>query len=251
MSANRPFVLSIAGFDPTAGAGVLTDIKTFEQHRVYGFAITTANTIQTEDQFLSIQWTEIALVLDSIAVLFKSYPITAVKIGIVPSLAYLQEIVLALKRLSPKTRIVWDTVLKSTTDYDFLNIENETVLIEIVKKVDLITPNYHEMLQLSPSETNAENTAKMLSEYCAVLLKGGHHPEELGVDTLYTNKEMTSFLPKKLSLSEKHGSGCVLSSAIASNLTLGHDLITACSLAKDYIETYLQSNPTKLGYHHV
>jgi hydroxymethylpyrimidine/phosphomethylpyrimidine kinase len=51
MSPNRPFVVSIAGFDPTAGAGVLTDIKTFEQHRVYGFAITTANTIQTENHF--------------------------------------------------------------------------------------------------------------------------------------------------------------------------------------------------------
>jgi hydroxymethylpyrimidine/phosphomethylpyrimidine kinase len=144
MSANRPFVLSIAGFDPTAGAGVLTDIKTFEQHRVYGFAITTANTIQTENQFLSIQWTDIAFVLRSIEELFKNYPIKAVKIGIVPSLAYLQEIVLALKRLSPKTSIVWDTVLKSSTEYDFLNIENQTVLVKILKNIDLITPNYHE-----------------------------------------------------------------------------------------------------------
>jgi hydroxymethylpyrimidine/phosphomethylpyrimidine kinase len=73
MSPNRPFVVSIAGFDPTAGSGVLTDIKTFEQH-VYGFAITTANTIQTENQFLSIQWTEIAFVLRSIEELFKTIP---------------------------------------------------------------------------------------------------------------------------------------------------------------------------------
>jgi hydroxymethylpyrimidine/phosphomethylpyrimidine kinase len=122
MSPNRPFVVSIAGFDPTAG-GVLTDIKTFEQHRVYGFAITTANTIQTENQFLSIQWTEIAFVLRSIEELLKNYPIKAVKIGIVPSLAYLQEIVLALKGFRQKTRIVWDTVLKSSTEYDFLNIK--------------------------------------------------------------------------------------------------------------------------------
>jgi hypothetical protein len=58
MSPNSPFVVSIAGFDPS-WSGVLTDIKTFEQHRVYGFAITTANTIQTENQFLAIQWTRI------------------------------------------------------------------------------------------------------------------------------------------------------------------------------------------------
>ncbi|OYX86286.1 MAG: hydroxymethylpyrimidine/phosphomethylpyrimidine kinase, partial [Flavobacteriales bacterium 32-34-25] len=54
MSTNRPFVLSIAGFDPSAGAGVLADIKSFEQHQVYGFAINTANTIQTENEFVAI-----------------------------------------------------------------------------------------------------------------------------------------------------------------------------------------------------
>jgi hydroxymethylpyrimidine/phosphomethylpyrimidine kinase len=91
---------------------------------VYGFAITTANTIQTENQFLSIQWTDI-FVLRSIEELFKNYPIKAVKIGIVPSLAYLQEIVLALKGFR-QNKDVWDTVLKSSTEYDFLNIENQT-----------------------------------------------------------------------------------------------------------------------------
>jgi hydroxymethylpyrimidine/phosphomethylpyrimidine kinase len=118
MSPNRPFVVSIAGFDPTAGAGVLTDIKTFEQHRVYGFAITTANTIQTENQFLSIQWTDIAFVLRSIEELFKLSHKSSEN-WYCSSLAYLQEIVLALKGFRQKTRIVWDTVLKSSTEYDF------------------------------------------------------------------------------------------------------------------------------------
>jgi hydroxymethylpyrimidine/phosphomethylpyrimidine kinase len=96
---------------------------------VYGFAITTANTIQTENQFLSIQWTDIAFVLRSIEELFKNYPIKAVKIGIVPSLAYLQEIVLALKGFRQKTSIVWDTVLKSSTEYDSIS-KNQTVLVK-------------------------------------------------------------------------------------------------------------------------
>jgi hydroxymethylpyrimidine/phosphomethylpyrimidine kinase len=177
--------------------------------------------------------------LRSIEELFKNYPIKAVKIGIVPSLAYLQEIVLALKGFRQKTSIVWDTVLKSSTEYDFLNIENQTVLKNI-KNVDYA---HHEIIQLSPAETNAENIAKMLSA-CAILLKGGHHPEKL-VSILYIQKRDHPVLPKKSSLTEKHGSGCVLSSAIVSNLALGNDLRTACYLA-DYIETYLQSNPTKL-----
>jgi hydroxymethylpyrimidine/phosphomethylpyrimidine kinase len=86
--------------------------------------------------------------------------------------------------------------------------------------------------------------------YQHIALKGGHHPEKLYRYFIY-KKEIIPFLPKKSSLTEKHGSGCVLSSAIVSNLAFGNDLRTACYLAKDYIETYLQSNPTKLGYHHV
>lgn len=252
MSANRPFVLSIAGFDPSAGAGVLADIKTFEQHRVYGFAVNTGNTIQTENEFVEMQWTDLGFVLKSLEKLFNNYTIKAVKIGIVPSLKYLKQIVFILKKLSPKTKIVWDTVLKSTTEFDFLTIENQTILIEILKEIDLITPNYNEILQLAPEGINAETTAILLSKYCPVLLKGGHNPKEIGIDYLYLENEFFSFSPNtNTQIFDKHGSGCVLSSAITANLALEQDLKTACVNAKIYIETYLQSNPTKLGHHYV
>ena len=249
MSA-RPSVLTIAGFDPSGGAGVLADAKTFEQHHVYGFAVNTGNTIQTENQFFEIHWTDQAFVLKSLDKLFENYAIKAVKIGIVPSLHYLKKIVHAVKRLSPKTKIIWDTVLKSSTDFDFINIENQVFLIEILKEIDLITPNYNEILQLSSEEIKAETIAENLSEYCAVLLKGGHNPHEIGVDYLYTGNEIFRLGPTSTLAFEKHGSGCVLSSAITANLALGQDLKTACSNAKKYIETYLQSNQTKLGYHY-
>ena len=250
MSANRPFVLTIAGFDPSGGAGILADAKTFEQHHVYGFAMNTGNTIQTENEFFEIQWTDLAFVLNSMEKLFDNYTIKAVKIGIIPSLNYLREIVWVVKKLSPKTKIVWDTVLKSTTEFDFINIKNQAFLIEILKEVDLITPNYDEILQLSSEEINAETIAKNLSEYCAVLLKGGHNPHEIGIDYLYTGNEILRLVPNSTLAYGKHGSGCVLSSAITANLALGQDLKTACSNAKKYIETYLQSNQTKLGYHY-
>jgi hydroxymethylpyrimidine/phosphomethylpyrimidine kinase len=249
MSANRPFVLTIAGFDPSGGAGILADIKTFEQHHVYGFAVNTGNTIQTENEFFEMQWTDLDFVLKSLDKLFENYTIKAVKMGIVPSLDYLKEIVLAIKKHSSKTKIVWDTVLKSTTNFNFTIIENQAALIEILKGIDLITPNYHEILQLSSEEINAETSAAALSKYCPVLLKGGHNPEKSGFDYLYQENEILGFSPKQALIFEKHGSGCVLSSAITANLALGQDLKTACSNAKKYIETYLQSNQTKLGYH--
>lgn len=251
MSTNRPFVLSIAGFDPSGGAGVLADVKTFEQHRVYGLAINTGNTIQTEDAFYKLEWTDLDFVLYSIEVLFEKYDIKAVKIGIVPSLDYLKSIVQTVKKLSSKTKIVWDTILKSTTEFNFLNIDSQNDLVEIMKNVDLITPNFKEALQLNPSLLKSEAAADFLSQYCPVLLKGGHNEQEIGVDYLYIDNEIYAFEPKNNSVSEKHGSGCVLSSAITAQMALGENTITACAQSKKYTESYLNSSLTKLGYHYV
>jgi hydroxymethylpyrimidine/phosphomethylpyrimidine kinase len=124
MSANRPFVLTIAGLDPSGGAGLLADAKTFEQHKVTGFAIATANTIQTENTFYEIQWTDLSFVIRSIETLFLNYKISAVKIGIVSSLYDLSRIVSTIKMLSPSTKIVWDPVLRSTTKFEFLTIKD-------------------------------------------------------------------------------------------------------------------------------
>lgn len=251
MSTNRPFALSIAGFDPSAGAGVLADIKTFEQHQVYGFAINTANTIQTENKFIDIQWTALEFVLQSIETLFEAYEIKAVKIGIVPSLNYLKSIVFLIKKLSPETKIVWDTVLKSTTEFDFLTIENQNDLVAILNEIDLITPNYNEILKLDSKEESVEISIEKLSKSCAVLLKGGHHPTEVGTDYLHTQNQFFSLSPKNTKIHQKHGSGCVLSAAITANLALGQNLLNACKNAKSYTENFLLSNPTQLGNHYV
>jgi hydroxymethylpyrimidine/phosphomethylpyrimidine kinase len=256
MSANRPFVLTIAGFDPSAGAGVLADIKTFEQHRVYGFAINTGNTIQTENEFFEMHWTDLAFVLKSMEKLFNNYSIKAVKIGIVPSLEYLKQIVFTIKKLSPETKIVWDTVLKSTTEFDFLTIEKRNDLREILNQIDLITPNFNEIKIIFPNFTPLSCFINALSFMrgevnCSILLKGGHNPNEMGVDYLYTENQVYQLLPKTGECYEKHGSGCVLSAAITSNLALEQNLKMACENAKIYTENYLLSNITKLGIHHV
>lgn len=251
MPTNRPFVLSIAGFDPSGGAGVLADVKTFEQHQVYGLAIATGNTIQTENSFQNIQWTEISFVLDSISVLFQNYTIKAVKIGIVPSITYLKSLVEAIRKHSTAVKIVWDTVLKSTTDFEFTTLENQSAVLEILKQVDVITPNYEEIKCINPSLEAPEIVALHLSEYCAIVLKGGHHPVQKGFDYLFVDGKQTVLHPLVSDVTQKHGSGCVLSSSITAHIALGNDLQMACHKAKRYIEHYLQSNPTLLGYHYV
>ena len=251
MSENRPIVLTIAGFDPSGGAGVLADTKTFEQHKVYGFAINTANTIQTENEFLKIQWTSIDFVLESIKTLLGNYVIKVVKIGIIPSLDYLSQIILCLKKHYPYIKIIWDPILISSSNFKFLSLKNQISLIEILQQIDLITPNYDEIKHFNSKEKDSKAIAKFYSNYCAILLKGGHNSNEIGVDYLYLQNTVQKYLPKTDNCHEKHGSGCVLSAAITANLALGQNLKTACKNAKKYTENYLQSNPSKLGFHHV
>jgi hydroxymethylpyrimidine/phosphomethylpyrimidine kinase len=249
MSENRSFVLSIAGFDPSGGAGVLADIKTFEQHQVTGFAIITANTIQTENEFLEIEWIDLGFVIRSIETLFKSYKIKAVKIGIVPNLHFLNGILSTIKLLSPTTQIVWDPVLKSTTKFEFLTIEDRLDLNKILSKIDLITPNYNEIELLFPGFI--ANKLWLQNEIpTSILLKGGHNPSEPGTDRLFLKNEIIDLFPSNKKCFEKHGSGCVLSSAIAANLALDQTKKEACRNAKTYIEKYLSSTSTLIGYHY-
>jgi hydroxymethylpyrimidine/phosphomethylpyrimidine kinase len=250
MSADRPFVLTIAGLDPSGGAGILADIKTFEQHKVIGFAIATANTIQTENKFETIEWTDLSFVIRSIEILFKSYSIKTVKIGIVPSLHYLNRILSTIKLLSPKTQIVWDPVLKSTTEFEFIKMKDQLDLNQILSKVDLITPNYNEIEVLFPGFIS-EKLWLQNQIPTSVLLKGGHNPTETGTDRLFLKNEIIDLLPSKEKCFEKHGSGCVLSSAITANLALNFPLIEACKNAKTYIEKYLSSTSNLIGYHYV
>ncbi|MCD0463815.1 hydroxymethylpyrimidine/phosphomethylpyrimidine kinase [Flavobacterium sp. ENC] len=250
MPENRPFALSIAGFDPTGGAGVLADIKTFEQHQVRGFAISTANTLQTENQFYDIQWTDLSFVIRSVETLFQNYNIKAVKIGITPDLHYLNRILSTIKLASPATKIVWDPVLKSTTQFEFLKITADLDLHDVLSQIDLITPNYNEAEILFPGFLSRELWKKNKIP-TAVLVKGGHNTGKPGTDYLLLKNEMVTLLPSEQKCFEKHGSGCVLSAAITSNLALNQTKKEACKNAKIYIEKYLSSTSTLIGYHYV
>lgn len=250
MSANRPIALSIAGFDPSGGAGVLADVKTFEQHQVTGFGILTANTLQTEDRFIEIQWTDLSFVISSIETFFERYKISTVKIGIVPSLNYLNHILSAIKRISPSTLIVWDPVLKSSTQFEFMSIKDRLELNQTLSKIDLITPNYNEIEILFPGFII--NQLEFQNKFPTnILLKGGHNPSATGTDRLFLKDEIIELLPSDKKCFAKHGSGCVLSAAIAANLARNQSLEEACRNAKNYIEKYLNSTPTLIGHHYV
>lgn len=249
MKYDRPIVLSIAGFDPCAGAGVLADIKTFEQHRCLGMAVNTGITQQVEDHFISVNWFSTAEIIEQVKTLTHKYKIDFVKIGIIENLDTLQEVVTFLKQQNQHITIVWDTVLSASSGFNLIGAIDQNRLKETLKHIFLITPNTNEAKKLSALDDEMK-TADYLATFCNVLLKGGHSETEKGIDYLFYDhqqiKIQTDFTQE---LSPKHGSGCILSSAITSNLALGNNLITSCQKAKHYIETILNSNTNLLAYH--
>ncbi|OQP38809.1 hydroxymethylpyrimidine/phosphomethylpyrimidine kinase [Niastella yeongjuensis] len=248
MQTERPNVLTIAGFDPSGGAGLLADCKTFEQHEVYGFGVATAWTVQTDDRFLNIHWLSAEQIIEQLQPLMNKYVVSACKIGIIDSLDTLVDVIAFLKENSPEVQIVWDPVLKASAGYDFHAVETFHDLDAVLASLTLVTPNYNELQQLQ-SITGEALVKNDQAVYCPVLLKGGHRPDAQGTDTLYEPAGQTIIEPGVEKVFPKHGSGCVLSAAITARLAQGATVAAACRSAKQYVETFLNSNQSLLGYH--
>lgn len=242
-------VLSIAGFDPSGGAGILADIKTFEANRVRGMGVLSAITFQNDILFEGLQWVETDEIVAQIAVLGKRFEFSVVKIGLIENLEVMNVVVRTLKQLQPGCRIIWDPIVRASAGFQFhSNFDREQLFLALENCI-LITPNTEEAVFLAGTD-NPMEAAQQLAKYCNVLLKGGHNREEPGVDFLFGPDSVEKILPVEKEVFPKHGSGCVLSAAIAANLANGNDLAAACRNAKKYVEQFLISNKTLLGTHH-
>lgn len=247
----RPYILTIAGFDPSGGAGILADIKTFESLKCYGIAVCTANTIQTDTSFLTCNWIDKATLIAQLELMLSSYKLSTIKIGIIQSWELLNEVLNLIQVKQPLAKVIFDPVITSSSAFDFHDtaIFNESLFDEVLRKVHLITPNIAEINQLYPKLSQQE-TVKHMARITNVYLKGGHNETKKGIDQLIlTNGKQYHLNPKLKNCTEKHGSGCVLSAGIASYLALGFPLLKACFRAKRYTENVLSSNNTLLGYH--
>jgi hydroxymethylpyrimidine/phosphomethylpyrimidine kinase len=249
MARLRPYVLSIAGADPSAGAGVLADTKTLEANQVYGLSVVSAITYQHDSAFTGVDWIPADQIIRQAESVLGRFPVSVVKIGLIQSLDVLKTLLDFLRRVNPDMRVIWDPILKASAGFVFHADARQQSLPDILSRLFLITPNVPEARQLAGAETT-EESARQLSQYCPVLLKGGHREDRPGWDTLYLpSGEQHSFRPRSKNIYPKHGSGCVLSAALAASLARGHKLPRACQRAKQYTAHFLTSNPTLLGYH--
>jgi hydroxymethylpyrimidine/phosphomethylpyrimidine kinase len=257
MNKNRPYCLSIAGFDPSGGAGILADIKAFEGNKVNGMAVVTGLTFQNDSEFEAVEWIELGEIIRQTEILLRKFQFDCVKIGMIKDLTTLKEIISYLTSHLPHLRIIWDPIVKTSSGFEIQKNLSPEAVKEVCKKIFLITPNVDE-IRILMNDRDDMRGAKELSRHCHVFLKGGHRTDTdasrnlLGKDFLFTTDEkIYPFRAKKISSFPKHGSGCVLSSAMAANLARQETLLRACLKAKNYVTEFLMSNKTPLGYHKI
>jgi len=247
-TAEWPYALTIAGFDPSGGAGLLADIKTMEQHRVYGLSVCTAVTVQNDTTFEDVHWCNLDLISQQLNLLFQKFPVKYCKIGLVKNWNYLLAIINLIHQTDSSIKIILDPILKASAGFDFHQTTDRALLSEILKKIFLLTPNLIELKRIG-DWLGEEEIEDWLIQHCNLLVKGGHSNTQKGIDYLYYNKEVFSLKPKSITSYQKHGSGCILSAAITANLAVGMNLNVACQKAKNYTLDRLQSNKSRLAYH--
>jgi hydroxymethylpyrimidine/phosphomethylpyrimidine kinase len=241
-------VLSIAGFDPSAGAGIISDVKTFEAHGVYGLSVCSAITAQNENHFYDVNWLSLADIKNQLEPLIGHYSFEIIKIGLIQDLSLLSDLIDYLSNRIPNSKIIWDPIISSSSGFVFHENSSAELLKKICKKIYLLTPNLNEIAFFIPGEETL-NACTQLSKHCALLLKGGHQLSKKSTDKLYEKGiEIASFTSTRKAY-DKHGTGCVLSASIAANLAIGKSLTNSCELAKSYIDNFLTSSTTKIGYH--
>lgn len=232
--------LTIAGSDCSGGAGIQADLKTMTMNGVYAMSAITALTAQNTTGVRVIQESTPEFLKHQLDAIFEDIFPDAVKIGMVSSAELIKVIADRLKIYKAKS-IVVDPVMVATSGSSLMKTDAvSTLMDELLPIADVVTPNIPEAeilsgMAVSDKEDMIKAAKKIGDTYgCAVLLKGGHNIHDAN-DLLYANGNFKWFYGKRIDNPNTHGTGCTLSSAIASNLAKGYDLETSVQRAKNYI----------------
>jgi hydroxymethylpyrimidine/phosphomethylpyrimidine kinase len=266
VTAQMAVALTIAGSDSGAGAGIQADLKTFAAFGVYGVSAITAVTAQNTRGVRAIHPLPAAVIAAQIDAIFDDFDIAAVKIGMLLAPQIVEVVAdrlrrLPLRQLSPageqaqagevgrseqqrtKAFVVYDPVMTASSG-DALSSEGfvDSVRTNILRLVDCLTPNLPEAAALL-GEAEAQSEERMLAQGRAlialgpraVLMKGGHLNGPEATDLLVMGDEMRRFSTARIPSKNLHGTGCVLSAAIAARIALGDKLPEATAIAKTFV----------------
>ena len=242
-------VLIIAGSDSSGGAGIQADIKTVTALGSYAMTAITAVTVQNTTGVISVVPIQAKEIRKQILFTCNDIKPDAIKIGMLHSPQVITSVLNALNKVK-NTKIVLDPVMVSKGGTKLINEKAIKILKEkLIKKAYLITPNIPEAEILTKIKIKSLKdmifAANILLKFGAknVLLKGGHRKTKSMEDVLLNNKEIKIFKNKKIQTKNTHGTGCTLSSAIATFLSCGKPLKKSCELGVKYVNQAVGSNP--------
>lgn len=247
MGQPTPIALTIAGSDPSGGAGIQADLKTFAAFRVYGAAVLTALTAQNTRGVDGVMAVPPEFIAKQIASIASDLAVTAVKTGMLGDTATVQVVASAViqHNLHP---LVVDPVMVATSG-DVLLAPDAIVAIRntLLPLADLLTPNLHEAAKLT-GEALAANADEMKRQGAmllalgakAVLVKGGHGTGD-AVDVLVSADGTQTYSAARLDTRHTHGTGCTLSAAITAGLARGRDLHRSVTRAKEFVWHAMQA----------
>lgn len=240
-------VLTIAGSDCSGGAGIQADLKTIMAHRCYGMSVVTALTAQNTTGVYGIEACLAEFVNNQMDCVFTDIFPHAVKIGMVSSIEIIEVIAEKLREYKPQN-IVVDPVMVATSGGKLLNDDAINKLLnELIPLSDVITPNLFEAeilcgFEIKSKEDMIKAAKKIAQNYNGhILIKGGHL-EDNANDLLFSKGKIYWFEGEKINNPNTHGTGCTLSSAIASNLALGYNVEESVRNSKEYITGALKAN---------
>jgi hydroxymethylpyrimidine kinase/phosphomethylpyrimidine kinase len=239
--------LTIAGSDPSGGAGIQADLKTFSALKVYGMAVVAALTAQNTQGVRAIMEIPAEFVGSQLDAVLMDIPPIAVKTGMLGSAAVVEVVALRL-RAQRIHHVVVDPVMVSSSGTSLLQPEGIEILKrELLPLAELITPNLAEASQLAGMDVNnlpdMERAARRIHDMGArgVLVKGGHLEGD-AVDLFFDGRTAVRLQSERLPAADLHGTGCVLSAAVAAYLALGHSLPDSVSLAKIFVTASIRGS---------
>lgn len=246
-------MLTIAGSDPSGGAGVQADLETFQAFRVTGICAITAITAQNSQEVLAIHPTPADILTQQLSTACKDKVVGAVKIGMVATLTNVRAIIWFLHHMNFR-HVVIDPVLHSSTGTPLLETKALAMFRQqLLPLATVITPNLQEASVIAGMQVSTLDTMRKAAENIhqetirfrggggnplSVLVKGGHLEGD-AVDVLFDGQKYYSFTASRIPGLPPRGTGCRFSAAIAASLSLGDDLQTAIKKAKDYLAQYI------------
>lgn len=251
MPEKPPVVLTIAGFDPSSGAGITADIKTIAAHACYGVACITAMTVQSTSGVRRVEPVDPGLILDTLEALTSDCDIASVHIGMLGSAKIVKAVADFLGKSSPRAgcgthlrNIVLDPILKSSSGADLIDSAGVKLMIDrLLPLAEVITPNVDEAsaitgMKIKDLDEMKAAAAKLHEMGCrSLVITGGHLDKAIDLLSYTTNRgiEQEIFKAERQRSNSTHGTGCAFATAIACHLALDRGLAEATLLAKTYV----------------